>query len=93
MFQDSEVVNLIMGVVSLFVFLVLSRNNGLPQHPAIYTGFFFILAGYFFTVIEGVFWHDLFNVLEHFSYAVAAVLFAAGAGALARRPDPGRGGP
>jgi hypothetical protein len=52
----------------------------------IYIGFFLVIAGYFFTVAEGFFLHGFFNLLEHLSYALAGISFAAGFRLLSKSP-------
>jgi hypothetical protein len=37
-----------------------------------------MLCAYTTTILEGFFWQDFFNLVEHFSLAAAGVLFAIG---------------
>jgi hypothetical protein len=76
--QESEIINLVMGLSSVLIFVFIFRKMETPRLQVIYTGFFFIIAGYIFTVVEGIFWHKLFNILEHLSYALAGLSFAVG---------------
>ncbi len=79
-FQESEIANLILGVVSLLIleFVYRDRKRVKTRLKFIYLGFLLIISGYIFTVIEGVLWHDFFNFLEHLSYALSGISFAAG---------------
>ncbi|MFH1672230.1 MAG: hypothetical protein ABIF87_02210 [Pseudomonadota bacterium] len=78
MFQESEIINLILAVISVLMFASIFKKKGLPKLRLIYIGFFFLLGGYLFTVIEGVLRLEFFNLLEHLCYAVSGIFFAAG---------------
>lgn len=93
MFQESEIVNLLVGFGSVPVLVLLARRVALPHAGIVYTAFAFLLLAYVFTVVEGVVWHRGFNFLEHLSYAVAGLLFLAYAFLLGRSPTGnGNGG-
>ena len=78
MFQEGEIFNLILGVVSLVIVFYETRRREIPNFLLFFWGFFFVCSARLFTVIEGLFWGDIFNILEHFSYAFAGFAFAAG---------------
>ncbi|MCJ7616190.1 MAG: hypothetical protein MUO43_06595 [Desulfobacterales bacterium] len=78
MFQESEIINIILALISILMFAFVFKKMGLPKLPLLYIGFIFMLCGYLFTVIEGVIWYKFFNLLEHLCYAVSGILFAAG---------------
>ena len=78
MFQEGEVFNLMLGVVSLVIVFYEIRKREIPGFRMFFWGFFFVCSARFFTVVEGLFLGDLFNILEHFSYAFAGFAFAAG---------------
>ncbi|MBW1821272.1 MAG: hypothetical protein JRI92_05825 [Deltaproteobacteria bacterium] len=40
------------------------------------TGFYVLLAGWVLTILEGLFWNDLLNVLEHICYTASSILIA-----------------
>jgi len=84
MFQESEIINLVVGIIAVLMFLFFFKKLGLPRMLFIYIGFFLVLCGCFLTVIEGVFWHDLFNFLEHLCYALSGISFLVGCRAIAR---------
>ena len=78
MFQEGEIFNLMLGVVSLVIVLYETRKREIPGFRMFFWGFIFVCSASFFTVVEGLFWGDVFNILEHFSYAFAGFAFAAG---------------
>lgn len=77
MFQESEIVNLLVGFGSVPVLLALGRRTSPPRAGLLYAAFTCILSGYVCTVAEGVFLPDLLNLLEHLAYAAAGCLFLA----------------
>lgn len=79
MLQESEIINFISALVSVPIILLISRKKEMPKFRFIYPGFFLVVSGCVFTLLEGVFLYTLFNVLEHLSYGAAGILFAAGA--------------
>ena len=78
MFQEGEVFNLLLIVISLIIVLYEIRRRKIPGFQMFLWGFFFICSARIFTVVEDLFWGDVFNILEHFSYAFAGFSFAAG---------------
>lgn len=88
MFQESEIVNLLVGFGSVPVLVALGRRVGPPRAGVLYAAFACILSGYVCTVAEGVFWPDLLNLVEHLAYAAAGCLFLAYALLLRNRQEP-----
>ena len=78
MVQESEVVTLILAMAFVLCAVFFSKSTAVPRAPLIYTGIFFIICAYAFTVVEGLFWRELFNFLEHLCYALAGIAFAVG---------------
>jgi hypothetical protein len=78
MFQESELINLSVSLIAFGIVTLTIRKHEIPGFTLFYTGFCCIFAATLFTVIEGVFWNDLFNTLEHLSYGLGGVSFAAG---------------
>lgn len=78
MFQESEIVTLGVAVIGALILLFVLSRRKIPRFRFFYIGFFAIVAASFFTVIEGVIWNDFFNLLEHLSYVIAGIFFAAG---------------
>jgi len=78
MYQEGEIVNLVMGVAALPALLLLLRRGWLPRLPLLFAGLFAVLAAYVFTVAEGFVWNVGFNLLEHLALALAGVFFGLG---------------
>jgi hypothetical protein len=78
-YQESEIVDLLMAVVLTPVLYAVFRTVLLAGKRWFLLGYLAVIAGYTFTVIEGYVAEDLFNLLEHVSYAVGGVGFAVGA--------------
>jgi hypothetical protein len=70
MIYTNEVVMLILGL-GVFWFVMHNKHWKL----LLYT-FYFLMAGWFFTVIEGFILMPFFNLLEHVSYTVSAIIMA-----------------
>jgi hypothetical protein len=75
MFQESEIINLISGFVSVLLIRLIFMKKEMPRFRFLYAAFFCIISGYIFTILEGIGWHAFFNILEHCSYAAAGLLF------------------
>lgn len=75
MYQDSEVVSLVMCLISA-VFIGRFRNRDIPQFRYFYWGLLLMCVSFVGTVAEGFLWPDLFNAIEHLSSAVSGLLFA-----------------
>ncbi len=75
MIQANELILLLFGL-GAFVFILLNnaRLKQLPVLSLFVHGFYCLLAGWFFTVVEGFVWPRAFNVLEHIAYFTSAVL-------------------
>lgn len=78
MFEESEVINLILGLVSLVIVFYEIRKRMIPDFHLFFAGFVLIVMARIFTVAEGLFLEDILNILEHICYALSALLFAAG---------------
>ncbi len=74
-FQHNEVANLIFGIIAALIVVSILMRANLPSFHLAFVGFFFVLSANFFTVIEGIFWQEGFNFLEHLSYALAGLSF------------------
>ena len=84
MFQESEVFNLLLGVVTLAIVFYEAGRRQIPGSRMFLWAFVFICAARFFTVVEGFGFGDLLNILEHISYAFAGIAFAVGTISLTR---------
>ncbi len=78
MIQENEIVMLMLGIgVMVFVLLNRSRLKKIPFSGIIITAFYVVLAGWGLTVLEGFFWGDILNFIEHLCYIASAVLMLA----------------
>jgi|EPASupsiteSAE347_1022098.scaffolds.fasta_scaffold21172_2 hypothetical protein len=78
MFQESEILNLILSVASLGLFIPFLHKHRLAGLRLFFAGFGLILAAQIFTVLEGVFSYSFFNHLEHLCYGLSGLFFARG---------------
>lgn len=76
MFQESEVVILCLALIACWIALPLLRDPALSGRIALRLGFCLMVAAHIFTVVEGVAWNSVFNVLEHLAMAASGVAFA-----------------
>ncbi len=95
MVQDSELVTLLFAVAALPVLPLALRGLRLPGLRLFTAGFVWATVGYAATVLEGFFWRDTLEVVEHLSFAVSGLSFLAAVLVLRRaerRPEvePGR---
>ena len=86
MIQENEVVNLILGIAGVAILVFLARKVEQKSIKFFYVAFFAMLFAYITTVLEGFFWGEIFNLIEHLSLAIAGALFATGCWFL-RKPD------
>ncbi|MCT8335338.1 hypothetical protein NUH30_16775 [Leptospira sp. 85282-16] len=75
MYQISEVLNLIFDSVGLLITVRLLTSGLIPKFHFLISGFFCIWLSNIFTVVEGFWFHDFFNLLEHSFYFLASILF------------------
>lgn len=83
MFQESELFNLILSIISL-LFLVWFRKARTDLPSAMLIGFYFLVAGNFATVLEGYAMPFLLNLAEHVAFAASGIFFTIGCLSLAR---------
>lgn len=73
--QENEIVMLILGFgIFIFTLIYKIRIKRIPEWQLLMSGFYFLLAGWALTVLEGFFWGNLLNHLEHLSYASSSTL-------------------
>jgi uncharacterized membrane protein len=75
MFEETELLTIIMGLVTLL--LVLANYAKLKRFKAahlIVAAFSFMFAGWVWTLIEGLGLFSLFNAFEHVCYLIGAIL-------------------
>ncbi|MDO9462769.1 MAG: hypothetical protein Q7J61_03075 [Deltaproteobacteria bacterium] len=77
MVQENEVVTLLLGV-GVLVFVIANRLQlqRLPGSRILISGFYVYLGGRILTVLEGFFWGEFLNFLEHLCSAGSNVLVA-----------------
>jgi hypothetical protein len=77
MFQEYEIISIIL-TMGLLGYLVLNRNRmvRVPSHRLLLLTFSLMIAGWIFTVLEEVVFHDLLNLLEHIVYTLGAFSLA-----------------
>lgn len=78
MFEESEIIAMVVAFVGAFLLISVFTKRKVVELRYFYVGFLAIVAASFFTVIEGVIWNDLFNLLEHLCYLTAGLSFTAG---------------
>lgn len=74
----NEVVNLVFALVCGGILFALNRKEPLPRLPWFYAGLFALLGNYVFTIVEGLYGPDFFNLLQHLCLAIAGIFFALG---------------
>jgi hypothetical protein len=78
MFQESEIITLLMGLMGLVIFLRFFKDSDFPGLKYIKAGCAMMVCAYIFTIVEGLVFESFFNLLEHVGYAAAGLLFALG---------------
>lgn len=74
---ENEIVMLLIGVcVLIFILGNRRRLKRLPASNILFAGFYVLLAGWIVTVLEGLFWEEILNYIEHAFYAVSSVFVA-----------------
>lgn len=77
MMQESEIISFLLGLgVLAFVLVNRKQLKRIPFCSLILGSFSAILAAWTFTILEGFFLKDLFNILEHLGHTLSAVLLA-----------------
>ena len=77
MIQQGEIIVLLVGLIA-FIF-ILSNRERLKELPAVkllISGFILLLCGWIFTIVEGLVWNDILNMIEHICYAGSSVMIA-----------------
>ena len=75
MIENNEIILLILGLGVLIFFSVLrKRIRDIPKPGYFFSAFVVLTAGWLLTVLEGLFWSDWLNLLEHVCYALSSIL-------------------
>ena len=74
MIQGNEIIMLLIGI-GVLVFIIENRRQmrRFLFSKILIIGFYLILAGWILTVLEGFFFRDYLNLLEHACYAGSSV--------------------
>jgi len=74
MLKENEVVMLILGIAVFFLILMnLEHIRKIKSWKLLISGFYLLLLGWLFTILEGYFLEVFLNFCEHISYAVSAM--------------------
>ena len=68
---------LLLGIgCMIFILANKQKVKRIPMARILITGFYVLLAGWVLTILEGLFWNDLLNILEHICYTASSILIA-----------------
>jgi len=75
MIFENELIMLLLGL-GVLAFHLRNRSafNRIIHAPLLSASLYLLVAAWCFTVLEGFFWHDLLNLLEHACYAASSLL-------------------
>ncbi len=77
MMEQNEIIMLLLGIgCMIFILANGQKVRRIPAAKPLITGFYVLLAGYVLTILEGLFWKDFLNVLEHICYTASSILIA-----------------
>jgi hypothetical protein len=77
MLHENELIMIVIGMTLLiFVLLNFHQLRQTPSFKLIFISYFLSAIGWISTVLEGFFWEQYLNLLEHFCYAASAILLA-----------------
>jgi len=77
MIQQNEIIMLLLGIgCMIFILVNKQKVKRIPLAKLLIAGFYVLLAGYVLTILEGLFWKDFLNVLEHICYTASSILMA-----------------
>ena len=77
MIQQNEIITLIISIaVWVFIFINRIKLNNLPSIKLLLTSFLLLSSGWILTILEGFFWGEILNLIEHVCYAVSALTIA-----------------
>jgi hypothetical protein len=78
MIQENEAITLLLALgMLLFLRTNRTRLHHLPAPKTLLAAFYLLVAGWILTIVEGFFWHEALNLVEHLCYAGSATLLAA----------------
>ena len=82
-FQENEVILFILGI-GVLIFILKNHMDpksrkvlmAFPNYNLFIYAYILLLLGWVFTILEGFFWNEALNLVEHLCYASAALMFA-----------------
>lgn len=74
MIQENEIIMLLLGI-GFLTFIVTNRQKvkRIPESKTIILSFYILMFAYVLTILEGLFWNEVLNHLEHICYAVSSI--------------------
>ena len=77
MIQQNEIIMLLLGIgCMIFIWVNKHKVKRIPLSKTLIAGFYMLVAGYVFTIVEGFLLRDFLNVLEHICYTASSILVA-----------------
>jgi hypothetical protein len=77
MIEQNEIIMLLLGIGCLiFIWVNKQKVKRIPVAKPLIAGFYVLLAGHVLTFLEGLFWQNFLNVLEHICYTASSILMA-----------------
>lgn len=78
MVQDSELINLLLGLISIVLILTVFWKQSVSALRPFYWAFFLIFSAYLSTVAENLIWPRFFHILEHAFIMFSGIAFVIG---------------
>ena len=73
--QESEITKLLFGIgVLIYFFLSKKKLKEMPHSALLFYAYIIVFIGWILTVLEGFFYEDLLNQIEHAAYTMSSVL-------------------
>jgi hypothetical protein len=75
MVQENEIIMLLLGI-GFLTFIVTNRKKvkRIPESNTIIFSFYILMLAHVLTILEGLFWNEFLNLMEHICYAVSSIL-------------------
>ena len=75
MIQENEIIMCVLGIGTLtFMLLKYKILKRIPSFNLLAVGFCLLVTGWIFTAMEGFFWEEILNFLEHLCYAASTLM-------------------
>jgi len=73
--QESEIIKLLFGLgVLIYLYINKKKIIELPHYNLLFLAYIIVLTGWILTVLEGIFYEQLLNLIEHTCNAVSSVI-------------------